>query len=537
MEAELDAVDRTLFRDKFQGPNYPQTLGVNGRCGSVHNPPNARSEYDRNNPNPQKTDCLDWNPDSLGTLSDISCTNWGCQGEPDLNYMIWNWQNLPGRNNNKTYQGQQFRNLWDIHSDFDKVMGSDRTFFVTVPLPPLTVWVSDNFDRANSSALGNATTGQVWSVIKGSWGISNNQAYSINGCPAPGYAVIDAGSKNGYVQVSIPVNRQDVRIPFRVQDINNLYWVENVGSAYIVIKSVGGTQTLLTQISGVTPADGDTIKIELNDSKIVVYINGIAKASIDDGSVAGTKFGIGNWCNGNIRYDNFSIAIPTSSVPSPTSTPQPTSTPVPTIAPTPTPTPTPSPTIAPTSTPTPVPTSAPDTQAPTAPADLTASAVSASQINLAWSASTDNVGVTGYEIYRNNNKIATITGVSYGDTGLTASTAYSYLVKAFDGAGNISSSSNTASAVTQAPSYSTGNISGTVFDQGGSVLSGVSVSLKVGKSKKTYITTSQGVFNIVGIPPGAYDLTFKKAGYLSQTAVVSVTSGKTTTLVTILNKR
>ena len=69
MEAELDAVNSSLFRTSFQGPNYPQTLNVTGRCGSVHNPPNARFEYDRNNSSANKSDCLNWNPDQLGQLS------------------------------------------------------------------------------------------------------------------------------------------------------------------------------------------------------------------------------------------------------------------------------------------------------------------------------------------------------------------------------------------------------------------------------------------------------------------------------------
>lgn len=136
IEAEISEVNSDFFRNKWQGPNYPQTLKVNGRCGSAHNPPNARSEYDRGNPTPQKSDCLDWNPDGIGTLSDISCSNWGCSGttdrdNPALNYMIWNWQNLPGRNNLKNYQGKKIRNLWDIHGDFDRVMRTGKSIFAT----------------------------------------------------------------------------------------------------------------------------------------------------------------------------------------------------------------------------------------------------------------------------------------------------------------------------------------------------------------------------------------------------------------------
>lgn len=130
MESELDAVDEKLFRNKFQGPNYPPILGQPGRCGSVHNPPNARFEYDRENPTPYNSDCLDWNPSSLGSISQISCKNWGCGSNgddtPSRRYMVWMWQNLPGLNNTKIYNGKALRNWWDIHGDFDNVMANSR---------------------------------------------------------------------------------------------------------------------------------------------------------------------------------------------------------------------------------------------------------------------------------------------------------------------------------------------------------------------------------------------------------------------------
>jgi len=100
----------------------------------------------------------------------------------------------------------------------------------------------------------------------------------------------------------------------------------------------------------------------------------------------------------------------------------------------------------------------PDTTPPTAPTNLTATAASASQINLAWTASTDNVGVTGYMVERcqgaacsNFAQIATPTTTTFSDTALTASTSYSYRVRATDAAGNLSAYSNTASASTPAP--------------------------------------------------------------------------------------
>ncbi len=90
----------------------------------------------------------------------------------------------------------------------------------------------------------------------------------------------------------------------------------------------------------------------------------------------------------------------------------------------------------------------PDTQAPTTPANLTASTVSSTQIDLAWSASSDNTGVSDYRIYRNGTYLTTTTTTSYSDAGLTESTTYAYTVSARDAAGNESSQSQAASATT-----------------------------------------------------------------------------------------
>lgn len=103
----------------------------------------------------------------------------------------------------------------------------------------------------------------------------------------------------------------------------------------------------------------------------------------------------------------------------------------------------------------------PDTTPPTAPTSLAATAASSTQINLSWTASTDNIAVTGYRVERcqgagcsNFAQIATPAGVSFNDTGLTASNSYSYRVRATDAAGNLSAYSNTAT-ITTSPSGST----------------------------------------------------------------------------------
>ena len=97
-----------------------------------------------------------------------------------------------------------------------------------------------------------------------------------------------------------------------------------------------------------------------------------------------------------------------------------------------------------------IPPPAADTTPPSTPADLSATAVSSSQIDLWWSASTDDVGVTGYRVFRSGTQIATPTTNSYSDTGLSPSTAYTYTVQAYDAAGNNSAQSSSVSATTQA---------------------------------------------------------------------------------------
>ena len=91
-----------------------------------------------------------------------------------------------------------------------------------------------------------------------------------------------------------------------------------------------------------------------------------------------------------------------------------------------------------------------DTAAP-APPTLTGQAVSATRVDLAWSGATDDIGVTGYEVYRDGALVATLGNVTtFSDTGLTPATTYSYTVRALDAAGKRSVPSNAVSTITPA---------------------------------------------------------------------------------------
>jgi len=91
-----------------------------------------------------------------------------------------------------------------------------------------------------------------------------------------------------------------------------------------------------------------------------------------------------------------------------------------------------------------------DTTAPSAPANLAVTGTTASSVSLSWGASTDNVGVSGYQVFRNGTSVGTVTSTSFTDTGLSASTSYAYTVKARDAAGNVSAASNQVTGTTQA---------------------------------------------------------------------------------------
>ncbi|HVJ19860.1 MAG TPA: carbohydrate-binding protein, partial [Polyangiaceae bacterium] len=96
-----------------------------------------------------------------------------------------------------------------------------------------------------------------------------------------------------------------------------------------------------------------------------------------------------------------------------------------------------------------------DTQVPTTPGSLASSNITSSAITLSWGVSTDNVGVTGYRVYRGTTDLGTTTATSYTFTGLTASTAYTLKVRAFDAAGNLSGEASTSATTSAPPSDTT----------------------------------------------------------------------------------
>ncbi len=167
------------------------------------------------------------------------------------------------------------------------------------------------------------------------------------------------------------------------------------------------------------------------------------------------------------------------------------------------------------------PTTPTDTVAPTKPGTPTASQITSTSAKLDWSASTDNVGVTEYDVYRNGTKVQSVIGTTATVVGLSPTTTYSFTVVARDLAGNASPASNAVSVTTPAPAPTivnykyalTGSSDLKTLTKGAVPLSGtVNAALNVGNGTFTGTT-----------PLADAPASLKALGFLPITAVIGFT--------------
>jgi len=152
-----------------------------------------------------------------------------------------------------------------------------------------------------------------------------------------------------------------------------------------------------------------------------------------------------------------------------------------------------------------------DNEAPTAPTNLNGTNITMTSVDLSWNASSDNTGVTGYQVYQDGSLIATTGNTYYNVTGLSSGTAYSYYVIAEDAAGNESAQSNTVGVTTltdtEAPTVPTG-LSASGIEQTSFTLSWNASNDNVGVSvynvyqDGSYLNGTSGTsLNISGLSP------------------------------------
>jgi chitodextrinase len=295
-----------------------------------------------------------------------------------------------------------------------------------------TVLASDNFNRANGGL------GPNWTVIDSDPRIVNQQVQETNASDGndsiPIYTAI-SWPANQYSQVIIRAATQHAGCSAIVRAKNDpvieMYFVYVTGplgpnARLTLAKFVTHVYTeLWTSVVRVNA--GDLLYLEADGNKLTVKLNGVVLATRTDTSITAAGFaGLditdydGQGAPGDGQCDDWEAGAVTGG-------------------------------------------GGGDTTAPSAPTNLAGSAASSSQINLTWTASTDNVGVTGYKVFRNGTQIATPATPGYSDTNLTPATAYSYAVAAVDAAGNTSTQTTPITVTTQndttAPSVPT-NLAG-----------------------------------------------------------------------------
>jgi RHS repeat-associated protein len=326
---------------------------------------------------------------------------------------------------------------------------SNATLAVTTPATGPTVAAADGYGRTVSGGWGNADAGGAWT--------GTDSTFSVNGTQGR-IALTKGATKNAYLASATGANTDlfvQVRVDqiasgtpttdgfyLRRQDANNWYRVAAVFNTNSTIslsfvRDAAGTTTTIgtATVSGVTHSTSTYywLRARLSGTtattaSVRLWANGTSEpsgwtlASTDSSTPAnlrgsgstGVYFDAKHALNG--YYDDLTLR--------------------------------------------PI-----DSAAPSTPAGLTGTPVAAGRIDLSWSASTDNVGVAGYNVYRDGVKINTapVGSISYSDTGLGAGVSHTYAISALDAAGNESSRSATWSgaagsgAVTTAYSYDAEN--------------------------------------------------------------------------------
>jgi len=171
-----------------------------------------------------------------------------------------------------------------------------------------------------------------------------------------------------------------------------------------------------------------------------------------------------------------------------------------------------------------------DTTPPKAPSSLKALVIGTTQVALSWVASTDDVAVEAYDVYRDGAKVAQTTLPNFLDTGLAPGSTHKYQLLARDAAGNSSALSSTVSPrLAGLSTATTGTVAGVVYNALGRPQSNVVVQLTGNGLAKSAKTGNSGTYKFGSLPPGSYSLTVNWPA--TATATTAASSGDLTATV------
>lgn len=261
--------------------------------------------------------------------------------------------------------------------------------------------ISEDF----SSGASNFTvvSGGSWGVSSGRYVLSSPVDSGVNGLlgniSVHNTNVIGDFELSALVRITGTASTwNDAAVVFNYQNAANMYYVSlnesDDGNTKGVFKVVGGVPTELVNITSSIAADTDyVLEIIRSGTSIVVKLNGSEIASVSDATFSSGRVGFGSR-NDGAQFDDLTVDS-----------------------------------------------TAGDVTPPTAPANLAAGTITTTSVGLSWSASSDNVEVTGYKVYRNGSNPVSVGGTSTTVSGLTANTNYTFTVTAVDAAGNESPAS------------------------------------------------------------------------------------------------
>jgi chitodextrinase len=306
---------------------------------------------------------------------------------------------------------------------------SGRTYTTNFPL-------TENPISEGGSWINGETTGLDWAGVQTTGGIVEgvgpaNAAYSdptaiLAGNWGPNQTVTATVYSNGVEDK--PGQGYDKEVEIRLRSSISAHSITgyeincrtpNDSYSYMAIvrwNGALGNFTVLNILYGTGCGNGDIFKATISGSTISAYRNGVLMLTANDGTFTTGNPGLGFNFGCGSAYNQFGFTSYTATDGSGNGSGN-----------------------------------TSDTAPPSSPANLSAMVVSSSQINLTWSASTDNVGVAGYRVYRNGTQVGTTAAASYNDTGLAASTTFTYTVAAYDASGNVSAQSTQLLVTTAAP--------------------------------------------------------------------------------------
>lgn len=169
--------------------------------------------------------------------------------------------------------------------------------------------VYDSFNRADGISLGNADSGQVWNILSGVWGISNNQAYCYSSTGV-NRTEIDSKSSDCVISATYKVidsANNSPRLIFRATDASNEYVITPCNTYYTLNKRVNGSLSIIATMY-VSCVNEDIVKVICNGNVIKVYINDTLATTVTDTfNQTATKCGLFTYQSISSRIDNFKV--------------------------------------------------------------------------------------------------------------------------------------------------------------------------------------------------------------------------------------